>query len=110
MQTTEPRLILEVEEWGKTRSVPLEPLYIRNVGDFWDFCRDNEQDTLRFERDADGRVRLMAPSGSETDNHNSDIVTDLNIWNRQNGRPGYVFGPSAGFTLPNGAIRSPDAS
>jgi Uma2 family endonuclease len=75
---------------------------------FFEFCQKNPD--LRIERNANGDVRLMTPSDSETDYYNTQITTDLNIWNRQQGEPGYVFGPSAGFTLPNGAVRSPDAS
>jgi Uma2 family endonuclease len=110
MQTAEPRLVYEIEEWGKIRQVPLAPFYVRDVKAFFDFCQDNGQDTLRFERDPDGRVRLMPPSGSKTGFVNAFIVSNLNTWNEAQENPGYLFDSSAGFQLPNGAIRAPDAS
>ncbi len=40
---------------------------------------------------------------------NSDITTDLNLWNRQT-KLGKVFDSSTEFKLPSGAYRCPDAS
>ena len=65
---------------------------------------------LRVERNANGELVIMPPADSYSDSRNSEIVGDLIVWNRQQIEPGLVFGPSAGFTLPNGAIRSPDAA
>lgn len=75
--------------------------------EFFRFCQENE--SLRLERNADGDIILMEPTGSEMDIFNLDVVTDLVNWNRQTGA-GYVFGNNAGFTLPNGAVRSPDGA
>ena len=110
MQTSEPRLVYEIEEWGKIRQVPVAPIYIRDVQAFFDFCQDNGQDTLHFERDPNGRVRLMPPSGSKTGYINMLIGHCLAAWNETLENPGYVFDSSAGFQLPNGAVRAPDAS
>lgn len=74
---------------------------------FFQVCQKNSN--YRFERTASGEVLIMTPSGSETDRRNVKITTQLDIWNEQNNL-GEVFGPSAGFKLPNGADRSPDAS
>ena len=74
---------------------------------FFRFCQEN--DSMRFERNADGDIIFMEPTGSYTDWFNIDIATDLNIWNRSTNL-GYVFGNNAGFTLPNKAVRSPDAA
>lgn len=63
---------------------------------------------LRLELTAAGELIAMAPEGSWSGRLNSDIITDLTIWARNNS--GFTFGSSAAFTLPNGAIRSPDAS
>jgi Uma2 family endonuclease len=76
--------------------------------DFWAFCLRNPD--VRAEREADGTVILMAPSGSDTDSSNAELTIDLGTWNRSLPMPGKVFGPSAGFTLPNGATKSPDAA
>ncbi|BAY13330.1 Uma2 family endonuclease [Calothrix sp. NIES-2098] len=74
---------------------------------FFQMCQKNRN--YRFERTATGELLIMTPSGSDTDRRNVKITTQLDIWNEQN-HLGEVFGPSAGFKLPNGADRSPDAS
>jgi Uma2 family endonuclease len=51
----------------------------------------------------------MPPAFSDAGNRNSNITVQLGVWAEQD-RTGEVFGSSAGFTLPNGAIRAPDAS
>jgi len=51
----------------------------------------------------------MSPAGSETGNRNFDLIVQLGIWTRQDGT-GIGFDSSTGFTLPNGATRSPDAA
>ncbi|MDQ6480898.1 Uma2 family endonuclease [Dyadobacter sp. LHD-138] len=88
------------------------PLIIRPVAGltedmFFDLCQANAQ--LLMERDKDGNIIVMAPTGSDTGFYNSDINGQIWIWNRQS-KAGYVFDSSTGFTLPNGAVRSPDVS
>ncbi len=51
----------------------------------------------------------MPPAGSDTGRQNCGLNGQLWLWNRQH-RLGVGFDSSAGFTLPNGAIRSPDLS
>ncbi len=51
----------------------------------------------------------MSPTGSETGRRNSDLNYQLQNWNRTY-QLGVVFDSSTGFTLPNGAKRSPDLS
>ena len=75
--------------------------------DFFQFCQMN--DTLEFERDSYGNIILMSPTGSFTGNINSQVLGKLFIWNENSGL-GEIFDSSTGFTLPNGAVRSPDAS
>ncbi|TAD95035.1 MAG: Uma2 family endonuclease [Oscillatoriales cyanobacterium] len=77
----------------QTQSVPLtidlpaiEPM---TVEQFYEFCLANRD--LRIERTAKGEVIIMSPAFSEDGT-------------------GETFDSSAGFTLPNGATRSPDAS
>ena len=74
---------------------------------FFDFCQSNRD--LRIERTANGDVLIMSPTGGRTSQRNAEIVAQLQMWSRQN-RFGVVFDSSGGFTLPNGAIRSPDAA
>lgn len=76
--------------------------------EFYEFCRENPD--LNVELNAQGDVVLMPPADCYTDSVNSEIITDLAIWNRQLAEPGLVFGTSAGFTLPNGAVRAADAA
>ena len=70
------------------------------------FCAAN--DPLRVERDANGELIVMSPSGSEGGGIETDVATELNIWARQDGR-GKVFGSNAGFRLPDGSVRAADA-
>lgn len=74
---------------------------------FEQICHSNQD--LRFERSHKGELIVMPPTGSETGRQNSSLTGQLWLWNRTN-RLGRSFDSSAGFTLPNGAIRSPDAS
>ena len=74
---------------------------------FFQLCRKNSD--LRFERNAQGDMTIMAPAGSETSSRNSDLNADLVFWNRRT-KLGIVFDSSGGFKLPNGCDRSPDAS
>jgi len=75
--------------------------------DFFQFCQMN--DTLEFERDSHGNIILMSPTGSFTGSFNFRVLGNLFVWN-ENSNLGIAFESSTGFTLPNGAIRSPDAS
>lgn len=75
--------------------------------DFFQFCQMN--DTLEFERDSHGNIILMSPTGSFTGNFNFRVLGNLFVWNEKS-RLGESFDSSTGFTLPNGAVRSPDAS
>jgi Uma2 family endonuclease len=74
---------------------------------FYEFCRCNSN--LRIERNANGEVTVMPPAFSDTGNRNFKIALQLGIWAEQDGT-GEGFDSSAGFTLPNGAMRAPDAA
>lgn len=71
------------------------------------FCTVNEM--VRVERDANGELILMSPSGLEGSSWNSELNADLTLWARQDGR-GKVFDSNGGFTLPDGSMRAPDAA
>jgi len=64
---------------------------------------------FRMERSAEGKVTIMAPTGGGSDHRNLQINVQLGTWAEQDGT-GIAFGPTAGFVLPNGATRSPDAA
>jgi Uma2 family endonuclease len=74
---------------------------------FYDFCRTNPD--LRIERNASGEVIVMPPAFADTGNRNGRIFGQLFIWSEADAT-GEAFDSSAGFTLPNGATRSPDAA
>jgi Uma2 family endonuclease len=74
---------------------------------FYEFCQANRD--LRIERTATGEVIVIPPAFSDTGNRSLNIAAQLWNWTEQDGT-GIAFDSSAGFTLPNGATRSPDAS
>ena len=74
---------------------------------FWQLCHDN--DDLRFEATATGKLIIMPPTGLTTSDRNSDLNFQLRAWNRQTNL-GKVFDSNGGFQLPNGAKRAPDSS
>ena len=85
----------------------LSPLIELTDTQFAEFCSLNPE--LHMELTATGELEIMAPAFSETGGKNSEIAGQLWQWTRQDGS-GRAFDSSAGFTLPNGAIREPDAS
>ncbi len=95
----------------RTELIPLTvrfPAVVRMTDEqFYEFCQANQD--LRIERSAAGEVIIMPPTFSDTGNRNSKITAQLEVWAEQDGT-GEVFDSSAGFTLPNGAMRSPDAA
>lgn len=74
---------------------------------FYQLCINN--DNVRFELNQKGDLVIMPPVGDISSNRNAGIIAQLWIWNNK-AQSGIVFDSSAGFVLPNGAIRSPDAS
>ena len=88
-------------------TISLDSVIDLNDEQFFQLCRKNSD--LRFERNAQGDITIMAPAGSETSARNSDLNADLVFWNRRT-KLGIVFDSSGGFKLPNGSDRSPDAS
>lgn len=74
---------------------------------FYEFCQANRD--LRIERTATGEVIIMPPTFSDTGNRSGKAFQQLANWADQDGT-GETFDSSTGFTLPNGATRSPDAS
>lgn len=88
-------------------AIPSDVRLIVSVGDFERLCALNGD--LRLERTAKGELVVMAPAGSESGMRNASLTARLWYWAEADGT-GVAFDSSAGFTLPNGAIRAPDAS
>jgi len=74
---------------------------------FYQLCEENPD--LKLERNAQGELIVMPPTGGETGKTNSKFNLQIGLWNEQT-ELGEVFDSSTGFTLPNKADRSPDAS
>ena len=85
----------------------MSPAWEMSADNFFDFCQLNSH--LRIERNATGKLIIMSPTGSETGNRNFKLIQQLANWTDRDGS-GIGFDSSAGFILPNGATRSPDAS
>ncbi len=85
----------------------LEPVICMTEEQFGEFCAQNSE--LRIERTGEGALEIMPPTFIDTGSRNAGVTADLTIWARQDGS-GVAFDSSTGFTLPNGAVRSPDAS
>lgn len=88
-------------------SSPLELELQLTDEQFFELCHKHRD--LQFERDRNGGLIIMPPTGGLTGDRNSDLNYQLRAWNRQY-KLGKVFDSSTGFKLPNGADRSPDTS
>jgi Uma2 family endonuclease len=85
----------------------LHPAIELTDDEFFALCQINSD--LRLERTSRGDIIIMAPTGAETGNRNSEITRQLGNWTKRDGT-GAAFDSSTGFKLPNGADRSPDGS
>ena len=74
---------------------------------FLKLCSDNGG--LRMELTAKRELIIMPPAGGTTSRRNGRMNQQLFNWSDRDGT-GIAFDSSAGFTLPNGAVLSPDAS
>ncbi len=64
---------------------------------------------IKMERDAEGNLIIMSPSATKTGIFQAEIIAELRNWNKK-GHPGVVSDSQAGFKLPDGSVRSPDAA
>lgn len=78
-----------------------------NDDQFFELCQSHRD--LRLERTSDGEVIVMPPTGGDTASYELRVAVAIANWAEADGT-GLVFGPSAGFTLPNRAVRSPDVA
>lgn len=86
-------------------TLDLNPIIDLTDEQFYQLCRANPD--VKFERNANGTLVIISPTGGETGNRNLEIGADFAIWNRQT-KLGLCFDSSTCFKLPNGAQRSPD--
>jgi Uma2 family endonuclease len=85
----------------------MEPAVSITQDQFFDLCQQNNE--LRLERTAHGELIVMPPASGGSSARNLSVGAQLYFWAERNGT-GMAFDSSGGFILPNGAIRSPDAS
>jgi len=75
--------------------------------EFWEFCAKNRK--LRAELTKDGDVIIMAPTGFESSEGNFEILLQLGNWAKKDGT-GTVTESNGAYSLPNGAVKAPDAA
>jgi Uma2 family endonuclease len=83
----------------------LAPVIDMSDEQFFDLCQLNRD--LRLERTSQGDLVIMPPTGGETGRMNFELTGLFGHWVYADGT-GVGFDSSTGFTLPNGATRSPD--
>ncbi|MBI1747575.1 MAG: Uma2 family endonuclease [Acidobacteria bacterium] len=84
----------------------LQPILQRmNDREFFEFCQLNPE--LRMERTREGDLIITTPTGGQTGRRNFMLAGLFFAWVESTGT-GVGFDSSTGFTLPNGARRSPD--
>src|SRR6187431_1313531 len=89
-----------------TLKIPVE--YPMTDDELFAYCTANKE--LRIERDELGQLIVMSPTGSYSSNLNFKLNTIFGRWVEAHVELGYGFESSAGFTLPDGSMRSPDIS
>ncbi|HNH82710.1 MAG TPA: Uma2 family endonuclease [Acidobacteriota bacterium] len=82
-----------------------DPVIQMTEGQFFDFCQQN--DDWQIERTAQGEIEIMPPTGGITSRRNFLLGHLFAKWEEETGT-GLCFDSNCGFTLPNGADRSPD--
>lgn len=80
-----------------------------NNDEFFAFCEANRHNGMHFERDKNGRIIFMSPTGSIGGHNDGEIFVEVKLWNRKT-KKGVVFPSSTGFTLPDSSIKSPDVA
>jgi Uma2 family endonuclease len=90
-----------------TTTITLEPAIALSEDQFYHLCGQNPD--LKFERNPDGELIIMPPTGGETGKNNATLIARFVIWN-ETYNLGIVFDSSTCFRLPQGGDRSPDIS
>ena len=88
-------------------NIELGEALVRNDEELFEFCARNPE--LRIERTAEGDLIVMTPAGWASGHRSAEIVAALRDWAARDGT-GLASDSSAGYVLPDGAMRSPDAS
>ncbi len=86
------------------RFLPPEPM---TDDEIMAFSRANKG--FPVERDEEGYLIVMSPTGQEGSEKNLEILLELGLWNRAYGH-GVVTESNGGYTLPDTSLRAPDAA
>lgn len=92
---------------GPAIQLKTRPAFDLTDAEFFALCQANRD--LRFERDREGDVLIMSPTGGDTGRRGAWITAHLVMWTIADGS-GTAFDSSTGFRLPEGSVRSPDAA
>ncbi len=90
-----------------TLTLALDPVINLSDEQFYQLCQLNRD--LKFERTSEGALVIMPPTGWGTGKRNFSLSGQLWNWVENTGL-GVGFDSSTGFSLPNGADRSPDVA
>jgi Uma2 family endonuclease len=99
-------ILPSLEKVAPFLNVDLTSLHL-TAAQFEQICRDNPD--LRLELTSTGGLIVMPPAGSKTGKRNFNLTGQFMLWVEKDGT-GVGFDSSAGFTLPDGAVLSPDVS
>ena len=88
-------------------TIHLKPAIDLTEDQFFALCQLNRD--LRLERNAEGDIIVMPPTGFSTGDRNAEVTLQLRDWAKAEGS-GVATDSSTGFSLPNGADRAPDAA
>ena len=106
MCNAEEEIVLIPSE-ASTMETDATPFIDMTEDQFFVFCQRTHD--VRIERNAEGEILIMPPTGAATGNRNLELGMQLQLWTKRDGT-GIAFDSSTGFYLPNKATRSPDAS
>jgi Uma2 family endonuclease len=99
--------IVDQRSGGPALELHMPPALAMSRERFFEFCQLNRD--VRIERNAEGSIAVMAPTGGQTGARGVFLLAALHRWAEEDGT-GVAFDSSTGFELPNGAVRSPDAA
>ncbi len=87
--------------------IRIRPEYALSDEELLQFCAAN--DVLRIEREPNGELTVMSPTGTGAGDTDSEINFQLRLWARLADSV-VIFSSSTGFRLRDGSMRSPDAA
>ena len=95
----EPQIVLD--EHGRAIRLMQDRM---SADEFFNFCVSNPE--IAMERDSQGNILFMPPTGFESGRRESRIIHRIEDWAGRFG--GYTTSSNGAFTLLNGAVRSAD--